>query len=111
MPCTFALLDAGHALCQRGGRSADIPAEPSPLARGSRERTRDPIGRPPVAFAGAAPLTFERTTSRGGGGFASAVIAIITIGLVILPDGSTSSSYTLIGTQRGALGAPEALPY
>ena len=64
-----------------------------------------------MAFAGAAPTTFTRTTSRAGGGFASAFVAIITIGLVILPDGSTSSSYTLIGTQRGAEGAPEALPY
>lgn len=109
VPCTFALLDAGTALCQRGGRGADVAAEPSML-HGSRERGKDPIGRPPVAFAGAAPLTFTRSTSQSGGGFASAFVAIITIGLVILPDGSTSSSYTLIGTQRGIEGAPEALP-
>ncbi|HSO33514.1 MAG TPA: hypothetical protein VLT33_13365, partial [Labilithrix sp.] len=115
VPCTFALLDAGHALCQRGGRAADVPAAASMThgddgSRARASRGSDRLGRPPVAFAGAAPLTFERNTSSTGGGFATAFVAILTIGLVILPDGSTSSSYTLVGTQRGAEGAPEALP-
>lgn len=85
VPCTFALLDAASALCQRGGRSADVPA------------------------AASAPMTFERSTSSTSSGAATIFVAIVTVGLVILPDGSSSSSYTLISTQRGAEGAPEAL--
>jgi hypothetical protein len=110
VPCSFALLDAGHALCQRGGRSADVLSPPviaTAPARGS-QRNQLAVGRPPVAFAGAAPATFERTTSGRTGGLATAFIAIVTFGLVILPDGSSSSSYTLVATRRGAEGAAEA---
>jgi hypothetical protein len=82
VPCSFALLDAGAALCQRGH----------------------------YAFAGAAPLTFQRSSSHTGRGIATAIVAIATIGLVILPDGSSSSSYTLVSTHRGAEGAAEAPP-
>ncbi len=96
VPCTFALLGGGAALCQRGGRDADVPS-----------RTR---GAPPVAFAGAAPLSFERSTSSTAKGIATAIVAIATIGLVILPDGSSSSSYALVSTHRGPEGAAEAPP-
>jgi hypothetical protein len=106
VPCTFALLDAANALCQRGGSAADVPAQPTRKPRSAR----NDVGRPPVAFAGAAPMTFERSTSSTGGGIAMVLVAVITIGLVILPDGSSSSAYTLVSTQRGAEGAPEALP-
>jgi hypothetical protein len=115
VPCTFALLNASNALCQRGGRPADVPAaqppglNPGAHRAGSRSK-KDPVARPPVAFAGAAPMTFQRNTSSTGGGIATVFVAIITIGLVILPDGSSSSSYTLVSTQRGPEGAPEALP-
>jgi len=67
-------------------------------------------GRPPVAFAGAAPLAFERSTSSTAKGIATAIVAIATIGLVILPDGSSSSSYALVSTRRGPEGAAEAPP-
>ena len=119
VPCTFALLDAAKALCQRGGRTADVAAAPGTTygvtngprasSRAGGRATKDAVGRPPVAFAGAAPMTFERSTSSTSSGIATVFVAIVTIGLVILPDGSSSSSYTLIATQRGAEGAPEAL--
>jgi len=82
VPCSFALLDAGAALCQRGH----------------------------YAFAGAAPLAFQRSTSHAGKGIVTALVAIATIGLVILPDGSSASSYALVATHRGPEGAAEAPP-
>lgn len=114
VPCSFALLGAHYAKCQRGGRSADVPAPPLPTAKSKvkLERRRlapqeANVARPPVAFAGAAPAYFERHTSNTGGTIASAFVAIVTIGLVIPPDGSRHSSYTLVATHRGAEGAPE----
>lgn len=80
VPCSFALLDAAQALCQR------------------------------VRFAAAAPVTFARDTTGSGSTIATAFVAIVTIGLVILPDGSSTASYTLVSTERGAEGAAEALP-
>jgi hypothetical protein len=68
------------------------------------------VARPPVAFAGAAPATFEMHRSSTVGGIATVFVAMVTVGLVILPDGSSSTSYTLVSTQRGAEGAPEAQP-
>lgn len=118
--CSFALLGASRAVCQRGGRDADVPAgavvtygaASATDARRSRRgaKPKDEVGRPPVAFAAAAPATFERNTSSTAGSIVTALIAVATVGLVILPDGSSSSSYTLVSTRRGAEGAPEALP-
>ncbi len=111
VPCSFALLGATDAICQLGGRTRDVPASITidELAR-RRKTSRDVIARPPVAFAGAAPVTFQQNTSSGGGGFVTALVAVLTIGLVILPDGSSSSSYTLVSTERGPEGSPEARP-
>lgn len=118
VPCSFALLGAPAAVCKRGGHDSDVPATAGTSpgagasfpARGSRGRKRDEVGRPPVAFAGAAPAAFERNTSSTSGGIVTALVALATIGLVILPDGSSSSSYTLVSTHRGPEGAAEAPP-
>lgn len=109
--CSFALLDAPSAVCQRGGREADVPAPAFVSTEPSRGRRKgDSLARPPVAFAGAAPAAFEMHRSSTAGGIATAFVAIVTIGLVILPDGSSSTSYTLVSTRRGPEGAPEAQP-
>lgn len=115
VPCSFALLGAPDALCQRGGRPSDVPASATlpygaNAALPSRSASKDDIARPPVAFAGAAPATFTQHTSSTAGTLATVFVALITIGLVILPDGSSSTSYTLVSTHRGAEGAPEAPP-
>ncbi|MBS2017755.1 MAG: hypothetical protein JST00_33060 [Deltaproteobacteria bacterium] len=115
--CSFRLLGAPIAKCQRGGREADVAAPPLSaseskvkLPRRRTATTEATIARPPVAFAGAAPAYFERHTSDTGSSIVTAFVAVITIGLVIPPDGSKHASYTLVSTQRGPEGAPEALP-
>jgi hypothetical protein len=120
--CTFNLMEAVHALCQRGGRDADVPAalraagDAGFRSRRARdwaqedEKRREKVAAPPVAFEGAAPAAFAHHTSSTVGGIATAFVALVTVGLVILPDGSTSSSYTLVESHRGPVGAAEALP-
>ena len=114
--CSFPLLQAGSAICQRGGQEADVPATASSEygtstpSRTRRGKTRNDVGRPPVAFAAAAPAAFEKSTSSAGGTFATVFVAIVTVGLVILPDGSSSTAYTLVSTHRGPEGAAEATP-
>lgn len=109
--CAFTLLGATSAVCQRGGRDADVPAPPLPAAT-LRKAALAKVGvaRPPVAFAGAAPLVFAEHTSDGASTFASVLVAVVTIGLVIPPDGSRETVHTLVATRRGPEGAPEALP-
>lgn len=107
--CEFTLLGARSAVCQRGGRDADVAAPPLPAAT-LRKAALAKVGvaRPPVAFAGAAPLVFEQHTSDGASTFASVLVAVVTIGLVIPPDGSRDTVHTLVATSRGPEGAPEA---
>ncbi len=112
VPCSFALLGAPNALCQRGGRQSDVPAQPT-TAYGANVALRtkkqgNEIARPPVAFSGAAPATFTQSTTSTAGAIATIFLAIVTVGLVILPDGSSSTSYTLVSTHRGEEGAAEA---
>jgi hypothetical protein len=108
--CSFALLDAPSAVCQRGGRDADVAAPKAPSKKGEMAEGGESIARAPVAFAGAAPATFTRNKSGSTGrAVATAFVAIITLGIVIPPDGSSSTSYTLVATHRGPVGAPEAV--
>ena len=116
IPCHFALLDGATAMCQRGGKSADVPApmptkgEQSAIDKRGGLEGGNKVARPPIAFAAAGPATFDSSSSANGvGSFTTAFVAVMTIGLVILPDGSSSSSYTLVSTERGPAGAPEAL--
>jgi hypothetical protein len=68
------------------------------------------VGAPIVALSGAAPELQEKHRSSTAGGIVTVFVAMVTVGLVILPDGSSSTSYTLVSTRRGPEGAPEARP-
>ena len=112
VPCSFALLGAPEASCQRGGRPSDVPARPA-TAYGANvalknTKNENETARPPVAFSGAAPAAFTQSTTSTAGAIATIFLAIVTVGLVILPDGSSSTSYTLVSTHRGEEGAAEA---
>lgn len=110
-PCTFSLVGAGLAECQRGGNPADVAAAPVDAKAGARWRgaRRGDVRVPPEAFALAAPATFTRSKQDTGGTIVTAFVALMTAGIVIPPNASETASYTLVSTRPGPAGAPEAL--
>lgn len=112
VPCSVALLRL-DGTCQLGGADQDTyPERPKeyaldPRKRAARKKKESEIARLPARFALAGPSSFERSEHSTAGALGTGFLALLTIGLVILPNGS-HTSYALVETHRGPDGAPEA---
>jgi hypothetical protein len=112
-PCRVRLIGI-LGTCQSGGAQADELPKPPPSESRAPPRRRDAKPEPekelvPVRFALAGPLALRERDGSAAGALGVGVLAIATLGAVILPNGS-STTYSLVETRPGPAGEPEALP-
>jgi hypothetical protein len=109
--CAFPLLGV-RGTCQEGGAAEDElppppppPKKPPPRRRGAKPEPD--LQRVPIRFALAGPVGFQTSDRTAAGQIGKGLLALVTLGLVILPSGS-STSYALVETHRGPADAPAA---
>jgi hypothetical protein len=98
--------------CQWGGADTDQlpkppPSKKRPAARRRKDEPEQKQKLVPVRFALAGPLELRQRYGSTAGALGVGLLALMTLGTVILPHGSTAT-YSLVETRRGPAGAPEA---